>query len=215
MAFNRPIDADRVDDLGLLSSFLRAPIIGPIIWVIGKLARHQEAEQHDPAVCPPDPRESFTTSIDDSVMSIDHGSLESLPSITTDPIDMCSDDSMQQNMEPDGPLQSNHFKQDLKKARKTSWSDESGHRLAKYYDEVREHCREDSYIGDRFVGAFSSRNHDIAPFDYWMWYIRDVTNSEYPSLDIHLTFSLEGATLGFVTLTLSLSLFHMTVCTSL
>ena len=125
MAFNQPIDADRVDGLGLISSFLRAPIIGPIIWIVGKLTKQQT---HDEDECvSAAPTESFATvatSIDESFPSYDINITpnEYLPSITTEQID--------------GPLEQKHHPP-LKKTRKTSWSDESGQRLAKYCDEVR------------------------------------------------------------------------------
>jgi hypothetical protein len=35
MAFERPIEADRVEDLGLFSSFIRAPVVGTILWLLG------------------------------------------------------------------------------------------------------------------------------------------------------------------------------------
>jgi len=35
MAFERPLEADRVDDLGFLSSFVRAPIVGPLMYLLG------------------------------------------------------------------------------------------------------------------------------------------------------------------------------------
>ncbi|KAL3780071.1 hypothetical protein HJC23_007320 [Cyclotella cryptica] len=35
MAFDRPIEADRVEDLGLFASFLRAPVVGTILWLLG------------------------------------------------------------------------------------------------------------------------------------------------------------------------------------
>ena len=35
MAFDRPIEADRVDDLGLFSTFIRAPVVGTILWLLG------------------------------------------------------------------------------------------------------------------------------------------------------------------------------------
>jgi hypothetical protein len=35
MAFERPLEADRVEDLGLFSSFLRAPVVGTILWLLG------------------------------------------------------------------------------------------------------------------------------------------------------------------------------------
>ena len=42
MAFDRPIEADRVDDLGLISSLIRAPVMG-IMWLLGG----QHAEKDD------------------------------------------------------------------------------------------------------------------------------------------------------------------------
>ena len=35
MAFDHPLEADKVDDLGLFSTFVRAPIVGVIMWAIG------------------------------------------------------------------------------------------------------------------------------------------------------------------------------------
>jgi len=35
MAFKMQIEADRPDDLGFLSSFVRAPVVGTIMWVFG------------------------------------------------------------------------------------------------------------------------------------------------------------------------------------
>lgn len=136
MAFNRPIDADRVDDLGLLSSILRVPIIGPIFWVIGKITRQQHDDELDSAVCRTVPRESFATTIDESHSSLNSPSSESLPCMI-EQIGILSDDP-QRNM---GPINLDKIKHDrpppLKKTRKTSWSDESGHMLAKYCEEVR------------------------------------------------------------------------------
>ena len=46
MAFDQPLEADRVDDLNLFSSFVRAPIIGTIMWLLGgDAAKKQEEEQ--------------------------------------------------------------------------------------------------------------------------------------------------------------------------
>eukprot|EP00551_Chaetoceros_affinis_P007557 CAMPEP_0203683524 /NCGR_PEP_ID=MMETSP0090-20130426/47569_1 /ASSEMBLY_ACC=CAM_ASM_001088 /TAXON_ID=426623 /ORGANISM="Chaetoceros affinis, Strain CCMP159" /LENGTH=400 /DNA_ID=CAMNT_0050552673 /DNA_START=374 /DNA_END=1576 /DNA_ORIENTATION=- len=45
MAFDRPLEADRVDDLGLLSTFVRAPIVGPIMWILGKKLAENNGEE--------------------------------------------------------------------------------------------------------------------------------------------------------------------------
>ena len=48
MAFERPLEADRVDDIGFLSSFVRAPIVGPIMWMLGgDMARKLEKEERE------------------------------------------------------------------------------------------------------------------------------------------------------------------------
>eukprot|EP00956_Cyclotella_meneghiniana_P011592 scaffold16279_cov68-Cyclotella_meneghiniana.AAC.2 len=46
MAFERPIEADRVEDLGLFSSFIRAPVVGTIMWFLGG-ADAQRAEEEE------------------------------------------------------------------------------------------------------------------------------------------------------------------------
>ncbi|KAL7483738.1 hypothetical protein ACHAW6_009384 [Cyclotella cf. meneghiniana] len=46
MAFDRPIEADRVEDLGLFASFLRAPVVGTILWLLGgEEAKKAEEEE--------------------------------------------------------------------------------------------------------------------------------------------------------------------------
>lgn len=35
MAFEVPLEADRVDDLNLFTAFVRAPVIGTILWILG------------------------------------------------------------------------------------------------------------------------------------------------------------------------------------
>lgn len=51
MAFERPIEADRVEDLGLFSSFIRAPVVGTILWLLGgedaKKAEEEERRRQD------------------------------------------------------------------------------------------------------------------------------------------------------------------------
>lgn len=49
MAFEVPLEADRVNDLNLFSTFVRAPVIGTILWILGgdkaKLAEEEGKEQ--------------------------------------------------------------------------------------------------------------------------------------------------------------------------
>lgn len=44
MAFDQPIEADQVDDLGLLSSLIRAPVVG-IMWLLGGDEEEKKKEQ--------------------------------------------------------------------------------------------------------------------------------------------------------------------------
>lgn len=46
MAFEHPIEADRVEDLGLFASFMRAPVVGTIMWFLGG-ADAQRAEEEE------------------------------------------------------------------------------------------------------------------------------------------------------------------------
>ena len=46
MAFDRPMEADSVDDMGLLSSIIRAPVLG-IMWMLGGGGDDSKAESED------------------------------------------------------------------------------------------------------------------------------------------------------------------------
>jgi hypothetical protein len=132
MAFNKQIDADRVDNLGLFSSFLRAPILGPVVWAVGKFTKTQD--ENEPVI-----RNSAQISppcIDEDFSSMSLTSSESTPHISPDRIGILfNDDIRRKNLPFECPPES-----DLplaKKNRKTSWSDQSGQSLAQYYrDEV-------------------------------------------------------------------------------
>jgi hypothetical protein len=47
MAFEVPLDADRVDDLNLFSTFLRAPVIGTLLWILGGSKAQNEEEDEN------------------------------------------------------------------------------------------------------------------------------------------------------------------------
>ena len=44
MAFNQPVEADRVDDSGFFSVFVRAPVVGTLLWILG--GEEGEGEGH-------------------------------------------------------------------------------------------------------------------------------------------------------------------------
>jgi len=161
MAFDHPLDADSVDNLGLLSSFVRAPIVGSIMWMLGGLLEDKENKQnknsrkHEPegsSSTPPtklqeedDESEEHTMNreqdhLEDTATDTytadassiplrrsDHNLLHSL-SLTR----IASSESATANedttMNPSLAIR--------KKSRKMSWSDESGQKLAQYWDEV-------------------------------------------------------------------------------
>jgi len=150
MAFDRPLDADRVDNLGLLSSFLRAPIVGPIMWILGgDMAQKQEDEER---------RKATRTALGTSDASRDESSEDRRKPISDQSkiqyesstnasgilySDMAETSDCAQEFESnDDGLQiaTTGLRKSRqlfdKKTRKTSWSDESGQSLAQYYDEV-------------------------------------------------------------------------------
>lgn len=45
MAFDQPLEADQVDDLNLFINFVRAPIIGTLMWILGGDAKRQEEDK--------------------------------------------------------------------------------------------------------------------------------------------------------------------------
>ena len=44
MAFEIPLDADRVDDLNLFSTLVRAPVIGTLLWILGGSKSQREED---------------------------------------------------------------------------------------------------------------------------------------------------------------------------
>lgn len=145
MAFDRPLEADKVDDLGLLSSFVRAPILGPLVWILGRNMEKSHSQDENITVIEaqtnstsldsgtrapaphrdaPDLSGSDVSCIGDEICSIDEDSFD----------ESHSDDSTK--AEHDSAAKSKRRRRALKNTRKTSWSDESGQRLVEYCDEV-------------------------------------------------------------------------------
>ncbi len=165
MAFDRPLEADRVDNLSLLSSFVRAPILGPVMWVLGKNILPGETDKvenknnNDAHQLIDDVSPVKTTS---SLMRKNSFTLqnsnERYPDLAGTSIsDIVNDSSID---EMDGKNSNNnniHIRRSFvmnneeaklndplshplqklkKKTRKMSWSDESGQSLVEYYDMV-------------------------------------------------------------------------------
>jgi hypothetical protein len=48
MAFEIPLEADRIDDLNLFSTFIRAPVIGTLFWLLGGHDKSKDDESAKP-----------------------------------------------------------------------------------------------------------------------------------------------------------------------
>jgi len=136
MAFNQPIEADRPSDLGLFSAFLRAPVIGPLMWILGgDMAKNLEKEEKL--------REEMGDCSNERGNGYDHcilgasRDISSVPDRTssdlsqTDEYDLIEEESLSNTIKYEGLS-------NCKKLR-ASWSDETGHDLVEYLDETTSH----------------------------------------------------------------------------
>jgi hypothetical protein len=158
MAFDQPIEADRVEDLGFVSSFLRAPIVGTIMWILGGDEAQKREEQEKQKAMEKELIGESSSEVDGELDSLPSLQLQQLidrnkeamsglalqkkkpPSMIGSDISDFGDCALVEEAEiarpdssdsRDGPIQ--HAT--LKRTKKMSWSDESGHRLAVYMDE--------------------------------------------------------------------------------
>ena len=132
MAFDRPLEADRIDDFNLFSAFVRAPL-----WILGgvlggnrsineddqsKIRRldDEEIENSPPGSVENSPYRKRIVS-DYDLASMDH----SEPHVIAGHV-CCNEPSMFDRLTPPG----------LKRTKNLSWSDESGKNLVEYNDEV-------------------------------------------------------------------------------
>ena len=145
MAFDRPLEADRVDDLNLLSSFVR----GPIMWALGGLLSDDKENAMNKKTLEEDLFVSGTIAASNSsstedIQSCVSGQESDLEeSINRSPGLLRRSST---NFQTDARIRSESLSRDeqelspatlqRKKTRKMSWSDESGQDLVQYYDEV-------------------------------------------------------------------------------
>jgi hypothetical protein len=155
MAFDRPLEADRVDNLGLLSSFVRAPLVAPIMWAIGGLLP-DEKENTASLTNTTEQQKLQENLLRASGNEVTGQSHEIKPQETIDilietsnQITSTSNSSLRRNTAKFEGLstfknQGDDLHEDIqsttswytKKNRKTSWSDESGQDLVHYCNEV-------------------------------------------------------------------------------
>lgn len=159
MAFDRPLEADRVDDLGLLSSFVRAPILGPVMWILGKKLLPDEKPDktsNDAHKLIDECAVNNSTGSDDVTNAFTlKNSNEKYPDLASSTIsDIVNDSSIDEmdysnsslhmrrkfvinNEESKVNDSSSHPLQAIKRRnRRMSWSDESGQSLVEYCDLV-------------------------------------------------------------------------------
>jgi hypothetical protein len=154
MAFDRPLDADRVDGDGFISSFVRAPIVGPVMWVLGGLlaknmagAENKILEEHTfdensaKNTCMKQDNEDLPIDRDNTLNQMDPNRSNDMPSAMTRHdksmkslhiLPTISDFSLEEENDDPNPSQCARNKN----RRKMSWADESGQSLDEYYQEV-------------------------------------------------------------------------------
>ena len=151
MAFNQPIEADRPDNLDLLTTISRAPLVGTLMWLIGgDMALKLEEEERN---------ESNSTQKDDMDKDKNNGN-KAVHSNTTEhilhsendgnvPDRILSDISEYSPIEGDDNVRltksfeeftlhdRNESNRSLGSTKRMSWSDEIGQSLVEYSNEVR------------------------------------------------------------------------------
>lgn len=149
MAFDHPLEADKVDDLGLFSTFVRAPIVGVIMWAIGgdeakklDVLEQQNALREKFGV---DDRESEFKPIDATQLQLmieqnrnRKSGKKKMPNlIGSDLSDFGELVISQENTDvDDADREDCDYGGGLKRTKKMSWSDESGQDLCEVIDEV-------------------------------------------------------------------------------
>lgn len=146
MAFDQPIEADRIDDLGLFSAFVRAPVIGTLMWVLGGSKAMEEEEkqkelidsEENDGTCTSrpqqgDPRHELN-------MEEVNGRLKkTAPRLIGSDIsefgECAAEADSTLSLQRSSSLRKTSSK-GLRKTRKQSWSDESGQKLCEYIEEV-------------------------------------------------------------------------------
>jgi hypothetical protein len=127
MAFDRPLESDRVDDLSFLSVLSRAPVIGSIMWFLGgQMARDEEEkemkQQRDLDLLLKGPAAETRSPLTTSTQCVSKSALRK-----SDTLSDCANalDEMTVNEKP------------LKRQRKNiSWSDEGGKDLVEFIGQV-------------------------------------------------------------------------------
>jgi len=154
MAFEHPLEADSVDyKNGFFSSFVQAPLLGPLVWILGGTIDKDNSRGESTTVLDAKENKSDQTSIalkssvetftsenyrnKTEIIRADHFySADEICSTDADSSDESySDDSTKVNHNFAENMKQRH--QVLKNKTKMSWSDESGQSLVEYCDELQ------------------------------------------------------------------------------
>eukprot|EP00548_Thalassiothrix_antarctica_P012093 CAMPEP_0194159556 /NCGR_PEP_ID=MMETSP0152-20130528/77901_1 /TAXON_ID=1049557 /ORGANISM="Thalassiothrix antarctica, Strain L6-D1" /LENGTH=282 /DNA_ID=CAMNT_0038869141 /DNA_START=645 /DNA_END=1493 /DNA_ORIENTATION=- len=147
MAFDRPLEADKVNDLGLFSSFIRAPVVGVLMWALGgDEAKRIEEEQQERELIEQltGEQQQHNNSNDGTIPAsrlkemINHNrkkknGLKALPRLISSDLSDFSDLGPHQDSEDDDEVDNI-----TRKVKKMSWSDES-HKNTR--DEIKQTSR--------------------------------------------------------------------------
>jgi hypothetical protein len=149
MAFHRPLESDKVDDLGLFSSFVRAPVVGVLMWALGgDEAKKREAEEKqkelDLQLALSENKEPHEKPIDASQLqqmielnrSRKKGTKKMPNLIGSDLSDFGNLVLHESDEYDDSEREGYEEEKGLRRAKKMSWSDESGQDLCEVIDEV-------------------------------------------------------------------------------
>lgn len=155
MAFDRPIEADNIDG-GIISSFVRAPIVG-IAWVLGGLLLDENKENDgittNRAICTSSGSHDEEHKSNNQIISPQttavigsgrpasyFGDNRECDSSDGNSFNTCKQTSSSESNQSDGTEGTmsphpSHLYAMRKKTRKMSWSDESGQDLVEYYED--------------------------------------------------------------------------------
>ena len=151
MAFDRPLEADKVNDLGLFSTFVRAPIVGSIMWALsGDEAKKREIEEQrkqERRDLEGEDHESEEKPIAATQLQqmIEHNrnrkkSKKNVPNLIGSDLSDFGDLAIHAESADldDAEREECEFGGSLRRNKKMSWSDESGQYLCEVIDEVSE-----------------------------------------------------------------------------
>jgi len=141
MAFDHPIEADRIDDLGLFSAFIRAPVVGTLMWVLGgSKAMEEEEKEKELMLIDGEDDGTSTSRSTRHVLNMEevNGKLKkTAPRLIGSDISEfgeCAAEAEALALQRSSSLRRSSSK-GLRKSRKMSWSDESGQNLCEYIEE--------------------------------------------------------------------------------